>query len=241
MTERLVLSFHGIGEPIHWTDEAERRHWCSLGDFVSIIESIPQVSAEVGIPIEITFDDGFASDIVIAAPALQKRGLTAAFFVCAGRIGKPGYLDAGQLRSLASAGMSVGSHGWDHLDWRLIQDAASLDREIVQARDFIEDTVATGPIESVAIPFGSYDRRVLRMVAQAFSVIYTSDVGLAPVAGKIVPRETYKSHEWGANTLRTLAAPRAPLKLIRQSLAAAYKRYRGPPRAHQSPQGFESS
>jgi peptidoglycan/xylan/chitin deacetylase (PgdA/CDA1 family) len=212
-----------------------------VGDFVSIIESIPQVSEETGIPIEITFDDGFCSDFEIAAPALDRRGLTAAFFVCAGRIGKPGYLDARQLRSLASAGMSIGSHGWDHLDWRLIQNAASLDREIFQARSFIEDTVSKGPINSVAIPFGSYDRRVLRMVTQAFSVIYTSDVGLAPVAGKIVPRETYKSHEWDKNTLRKLASPRAPLKLIRQSLAAAYKRYRGPPRASRSPQGSEST
>lgn len=231
VSKRLVINFHGIGEPSRWTDEAERQHWCSEGEFVSIIESIPEVATEAGIPIEITFDDGYASDVVLAAPALQKRGLTATFFVCAGRIGKPGYLDTYQLRSLASAGMSIGSHGWDHVDWRVTRNEVAFDREIVGARKFIEDALSAGPIDSVAIPFGSYDRRVMRAVTHAFSVVYTSDTGLASIGGKTVPRETYKFPQWGANTLRTLAAPRTSLKLIRQSLAMTYKRYRGPPRA----------
>jgi peptidoglycan/xylan/chitin deacetylase (PgdA/CDA1 family) len=229
MNKRLVLSFHGIGEPTSWIDEAERQHWCSEGEFVSILESIPQISNEVGIPIEITFDDGYSSDIFLAAPALQKRGLKAAFFVCAGRIGKPGYLDAYQLRSLAGAGMSVGSHGWDHVDWRVTRNEIDFEREILGARRFIEDVLSAGPIDSVAIPFGSYDRHVMRAVTHAFSVVYTSDAGLASIGRKTVPRETYRSHQWGADTLRNLATQKVSLKSIRQSLAVLYKQYRGPP------------
>lgn len=230
MNKRLVLSFHGVGQPHSWSDQAELHHWCSEADFLSIIDAIPQVSAEMLIPIEITFDDGFDSDFKIAAPALQKRGLAAAFFVCAGRIGKTGYLDAYQLRELAHSGMTIGSHGWDHVDWRRTYEKNAFDREIVQARRFIEDTLSAGPIESVAIPFGSYDRRVMNAVAQTFSVAYTSDDGLAQVSAATVPRETYKAHQWEANTLRTMAGARPFMSSLRQRLAMAYKRRRGSPR-----------
>ena len=70
----------------------------------------------------ITFDDGNQSDAKIALPALVKRGLRASFFICAGRIGRPGYLDRVAIRDLLDAGMEVGSHGMRHLDWRKIDD-----------------------------------------------------------------------------------------------------------------------
>ena len=45
----------------------------------------------------ISFDDGNASDLEIGLPALLERGLTATFFVLAGRLGRPGSLDADEV------------------------------------------------------------------------------------------------------------------------------------------------
>jgi peptidoglycan/xylan/chitin deacetylase (PgdA/CDA1 family) len=226
MDSRLVLIFHGIGGRPPWAGADEEAYWCSERNFLSILDAIPQLSAELQIPIELTFDDGNATDVSIAAPALQKRGLKATFFVCAGRIGKQGYLDKAQLRSLSAAGMSIGSHGWDHVDWRTLGDESALNREIVEARDVIADTVCGRPIESVAIPFGSYDRRVRQAVAKAFTEVHTSDGGLATVSCRTVPRECY-TIAWETDTLRRLAAPRPFFSALRRSLAVAYKQRRG--------------
>lgn len=228
MHKRLVLIFHGIGGRHAAAGADEESYWCSEARFLSILDAIPHVSAQMQIPIEITFDDGNASDETIAAPALHKRGLKATFFICAGRIGKRGYLDGPQLRSLAQGGMAIGSHGWDHLDWRRLTEKDTFEREVFQARTVIEDTVAAGAITAVAIPFGSYDRPVLAAVGQAFSQIYTSDGGLASGVGAAIPRECYTT-AWDTDTLRTLASPRPWIHTLRRHLAVAYKRRRGPP------------
>lgn len=68
--------------------------------------------------VELAFDHGNVSDIKHALPALCRRGITAHFFVLAGRIGAAGYLSAQDVSSLHSAGMTIGSHGVHHRDWR---------------------------------------------------------------------------------------------------------------------------
>ena len=51
------------------------------------------------------------SDFVYGLPALLDRGLTATFFVVAGRLGEPGFLSENDVRTLVSAGMTIGCHG----------------------------------------------------------------------------------------------------------------------------------
>jgi peptidoglycan/xylan/chitin deacetylase (PgdA/CDA1 family) len=228
MTERLVINFHGIGEPPPWADADERRSWCSERSFLAVLDRIPQVSAQWRLPIELSFDDGNASDLLVAAPALLRRGLRASFFVCAGRIGRTGYLDAAQLRELAAAGMAVGSHGWDHVDWRRLATPAALQHEVQDSRDAIAQALGGTPVDAVAIPFGSYDRRVARAAAQAYAVVYTSDGGRAGRSGTLVPRESY-TENWDADSLRRLAAPPPLLTVLRRRLARAVKRHRGAP------------
>ena len=92
--------------------------------------------------IRITFDDGNASDVVHALPALRERGLTATFFVVAGRLGIPGFLDEAGVRELAAAGMTIGCHGMRHRPWRTL-DEPSLDEELVGARTMLEAIVDT--------------------------------------------------------------------------------------------------
>ena len=97
--------------------EDERSYWISHQAFISLLQTIVVIREGSDLPVAITFDDGNESDALIALPELAKRNLKAIFFVVAGRIGLPHYLDRVALRDLMSAGMEIGSHGMHHCDW----------------------------------------------------------------------------------------------------------------------------
>lgn len=172
----VILNFHGIGSPHPGVDAAERPYWIDESFFAAIVDLVANHprTADFGI----TFDDGNISDVTIAAPMLQKRGLPGEFFVLGGRLGQPHYLSAADCRALADAGMGIGLHGMDHVDWRAL-DAVQLDAETVTARAVVA-AVAGRPVDSVAIPFGAYNRRVIAHLRHCgFTRIYTSDGGRA--------------------------------------------------------------
>jgi peptidoglycan/xylan/chitin deacetylase (PgdA/CDA1 family) len=202
VSERLVLNLHGIGTAPAGVPAAELRYWCSAPRFETLLDAVAPLAAESGLPIEITFDDGNLSDATIALPALVARGLRATFFVCAGRIGQPGYLDAAALRELRDAGMAVGSHGWAHRDWRRCDDAA-LQRETHGALGVLADCIGR-TVDKVGVPFGSYDRRVLTQLRRcSVRAVYTSDGGRASEGAWLVPRHSW-TDAWADATLRDL-------------------------------------
>jgi peptidoglycan/xylan/chitin deacetylase (PgdA/CDA1 family) len=188
-----------------------------------MLDTVVQLNDERKVRIELTFDDGNVSDRDHALEALSRRGLTASFFVCAGRVGKAHYLDRAALLELLAAGMSIGSHGWGHVDWRRVKDG-DLAQEISVAKQAIEDIVER-PVAAAAIPFGSYDRRVLKSLRD-FARIYTSDGGFARSGARITPRNSY-SKDWSAGTLAARATrPDSVASKIRHSAAAFIKRNR---------------
>ena len=88
---------------------------------------------------ELTFDDGHSSDVEIAAPLLQSRGLTARFFITAGWTGtKTGYMGWPEVRSLHEAGFTIGAHGWSH---KLLPHCSEgeLQTELSKSRRTLED------------------------------------------------------------------------------------------------------
>lgn len=221
---RLILNFHGLGPVPVWVGSAERKYWCDVDCFKSILESISDLSQQVSI--EMTFDDGNVSDAVVALPALVGRGLNACFFVCAGRIGQSGYLDKFAIRDVVSAGLEIGSHGWEHVDWRRVDDK-TLDIEVDDARRKIADVVGRD-VAKVAIPFGSYDRRVLQRLRRSESeikAVFTTDGGLAPCRGWWLPREPYKV-SWDDRTLTQLVTPSFSINNVRRPIARFIKRWR---------------
>ena len=222
--ERLILHFHGLGSVADWIELEERNYWCEEDRFKSILDSICALSQVV--PIEMTFDDGNISDVVIALPALVDRGMTATFFVCAGRIGLAGYLDRSALNEIISAGMEIGSYGWGHVDWRSVDDK-TLDLEVDEARKKIVDVTGCA-IDKVAIPFGSYDRRVLRRLRRSeIKTVFTSDGGRAPLTGWMLPREVFRT-TWDDNrTLVEMAT--GPISMnarFRRAIVGLIKRLR---------------
>ena len=206
--ERIVFNFHGLGTPHAGIPDDEAPYWCGRDLFLRLADSIAGLPGETGMPVEITFDDGNRSDLDIAAPALAERGLTATFFACSGRLADPRYLDPAALRALTDMGMCVGSHGHDHIDLRKA-DAATLQRETSGSRQALADALG-GEVDTFAIPFGSYDRRVLGALG-GYRRIYNSDQRRAPAsAARIVPRISYVEG-WDADTPRERALQRYSL------------------------------
>jgi peptidoglycan/xylan/chitin deacetylase (PgdA/CDA1 family) len=224
MTRELILNFHGLGEPPPDTESEERFYWLRTESFSRLLDQVLDHSTKEP-KISLTFDDGNASDVFIALPELANRGLTASFFICPGRIGKKNYLDEAMIKELAGAGMRVGSHGMNHQDWRRL-DSAGLEVEISGARRKLEDIIGQR-VTNVSIPFGSYDRRVLRRLAQEqWEVIYTADGGIAWDTSKLKPRTTVTANLQDRDLLQELVrAPYLHVRL-RRALSRIWKRLR---------------
>jgi len=221
----IILNFHGIGEPPTGTERAERRYWLEESFFLSVLDHLSATRWAAGPAARITFDDGNMSDAEIALPALAKRGLTASFFICAGRIGMPGYLDAAAIHDLSSGGMSIGSHGVHHRDWRKLDDT-ELDEEIAGARRMLED-LGGAAIDEAAIPFGSYDRRVLaKLRLEGYRRAYTSDGGVVRPDSWLKARNTLDRFWQHKNVVDELAARDTLTKRLRRTLACRYKALR---------------
>ena len=113
--------------------------------------------------------------------------MKARFFVVAQRIGQRGFLSGQQIQKLSSEGMAVESHGMTHRNWVHL-GAAELHRELVEARDIIQQVTGV-PVTEAACPMGGYDRHSLRMLGECgYQRVYTSDGGIARADSWIQPR-----------------------------------------------------
>ena len=220
MDRAINLTFHGVGEPQRRLDPGEANVWVSRERFLSILDSV-----EDRADVRITFDDGNASDVEHALPALRERGLKATFFVVAGRLGAPLFLDAAAVEELADAGMTIGSHGMRHRAWRGLDDGA-LREELVDAKAILEDVVG-GPVTQAACPFGSYDRRVLRRLrGSGYHHVYTSDRGTTRSREFLQARNSIGPHDEPAVLERIERSSRAAYRALPRRAKLAVKRWR---------------
>lgn len=174
--------------------------------------------------VQITFDDGNTSDMQHALPELQARGLTATFFLVAGRLDTPGFLSSEDVSTLAAAGMTVGCHGMNHRPWRNLTES-ELREEMLLSRRRLEEIVAH-PVTRAACPFGSYDRRVLLSLRRyGYERVFTSDQGTARSDHWVQARNTLRTSDVG-NVLEQVVAMDDPLPRIRRRAKLAVKRWR---------------
>jgi peptidoglycan/xylan/chitin deacetylase (PgdA/CDA1 family) len=113
----------------------------------------------------ITFDDGCETDLIAAAPVLREFGFNATFYLTAGFLGTPGYLNASQARDLDAQGFQIGCHSMTHAYLSDLTEP-ELKREIVDAKLQIE-AILGHAIEHFSCPGGRYDQRTLRMARLA--------------------------------------------------------------------------
>jgi peptidoglycan/xylan/chitin deacetylase (PgdA/CDA1 family) len=69
-------------------------------------------------PIMLTFDDTDLDQFTIAAPEMKKYGFKGVFFVMTVSIGRPNYMNKEQIKQLSDAGHVIGSHTWDHHNFK---------------------------------------------------------------------------------------------------------------------------
>ncbi len=130
-------------------------------------------------PIVLTFDDGYEDAVTSALPALRARGMRATFFLVSDWIradeaqrftqsvdgSARRYLLWAEARSLAAAGMEVGSHGATHRRLPELPDAQALE-ELARSKRDLEAGVGA-PVEVFAYPFNASRRRLRALVRQA--------------------------------------------------------------------------
>lgn len=220
------VTVHGIGTPPRPLEEGEDGVWVSVEQFEGLLD------AAIGRPeVTITFDDGNLSDLEIGLPRLRERGLTARFYVPAGLLGEPGRLDADGVRELHGAGMTIGSHGWAHRDWRDLPwgDGCSHVVEDEMERAPRELRRLTGcEVTEVAVPFGSYDRHVLEALRRAGATrVYTSDGGWARTGAWLQARTSIRSDSGPDWPQRVMLDRPGLTARVRGRAAGVAKRLRG--------------
>lgn len=215
-----VIILHGIGAPQRALEPGEEVFWLSRDMFCRTLDLIAEMGPDAPV---ITFDDGNASDIEIALPELEARGLRATFFLLTGRLGIPGSLTEADVTALAQAGHPIGLHGADHVDWRGLDDASRI-REFVTARDRLA-ALAGHPVDLAAAPFGLYDRQILQDLRRlGFRALYTSDRGLAAGGAFIRPRNCLEGAMNDSALSEALRGHVSPLRHLRRAVGVARKR-----------------
>jgi peptidoglycan/xylan/chitin deacetylase (PgdA/CDA1 family) len=136
--------------------------------------------------IVITIDDGWRSTYTEAFPELQKRKFPFTVFIYPKIIGQTSLaLTWAQIKEMADAGVDIQSHSLSHpyltrrrhvsLDDAAYETWAS--RELSESKKTLEKETGR-KVEFLAYPYGDYDMRLTKLVAQAgYSAALTCDFG----------------------------------------------------------------
>lgn len=173
-----VLIYHGLAEPAPGVPLRERKYWLSRGTFAShlaelrasgyrtsLLEELWGGGAEQPRQVVFTFDDGRASDYRVAFPLLSQAGARAHFFVNTATVGQPGYLGWNEIAELRRAGMSIQSHGHDHVYLSRLS-ARQLEWQLERSKALLEDRLGRA-VEFLAAPYGALNRQVLAAAERA--------------------------------------------------------------------------
>jgi peptidoglycan/xylan/chitin deacetylase (PgdA/CDA1 family) len=116
-------------------------------------------------PIMLSFDDGSASQAHEGLVQLAKRGMTGTFFVMTVVLGKPKWMSIRDIRRLADAGMTIGSHTWDH---RAVTDLTgrAWKVQLEQSRETLRKASGQS-VEHFAYPYGMVSAKAFRHLSKA--------------------------------------------------------------------------
>jgi len=141
-------------------------------------------------PVMLTFDDAYQDFLDHAFPLLQRYGMSSELFVIAGKVGCTADWDRayGPPASLAgwdailrlerSGIVHIGSHMLTHRPSTSLNDE-ELVREAAVSRFMLEARFGR-PVTSMALPYGDYNRRVVKAVDLCgYQSVYTCVDGVA--------------------------------------------------------------
>lgn len=144
-----------------------RRHFdvVGLGDLLDRIDRGDDVEGRMAI----TFDDGYADNLVNAAPILMDFGLPACFFISTDFIGsdripwwdvewgvESRWMTWDQVRELRRLGHEIGAHTCNHVDLGKVAGAEA-QREIEESKQALEDQLGEA-VDLFSYPYGRIDQ-----------------------------------------------------------------------------------
>ena len=191
----LILTYHAVEDgpaPLCVAPEHYRAQLDCLAELGVATLTVSQLAAALRdrtLPdraVAITFDDGCASAVRAAAPALVERGMTATFFCVAGHLG--GWNDwptqpsgaprlelatAAELGDIARLGFEIGAHGLEHAP--LGGAGPELSRRELQDAKTALEAIAGTSIRSIAYPYGILpSQAAASLVAQLYDAACTT-------------------------------------------------------------------
>jgi len=123
----------------------------------------------------LTFDDGGASALSHAAPALEAKNWRGHFFMTLGQLGRSGFLNADGLRELHRRGHIVGSHTVTHPLRMSACSASELRREWRDSVEMLADVLGVRPTVA-SVPGGAFSPLVAATALEAgIRVLFTSE------------------------------------------------------------------
>jgi peptidoglycan/xylan/chitin deacetylase (PgdA/CDA1 family) len=162
-------------------EDAFRRQlaWLETAQLRGVDVSTALDGDAAGTAVAITFDDGSATDLTVAAPLLAEAGFGATFYVVVGSLGARGRLSPAQVRELHGHGFEVGCHSMTH---PYLTDlwGAELRTEVVESKDRLEQVLG-GRVDHFSCPGGRWNPRVARLARLAgYRSVATSRIGTNP-------------------------------------------------------------
>lgn len=110
-------------------------------------------------PIMLTFDDTVLDQFTVVNPTLKKYGYKAAYFIMTVSIGKQGkfvnYMSADQIKQLADEGNTIGSHTYDHKNFKKYE-GKDWEEQLDKPTKKLEE-ITGKKIEYFAYPFGLWN------------------------------------------------------------------------------------
>jgi hypothetical protein len=170
-----ILMYHSIGSCTHGDNLG--LNTVSVARFIQDIDIIetmssvaltPMLISQAELSVAMTFDDGYADNLYVAAPLLAERNIPFTVFIATDFIQRraKGFLTPNELKQLSMVpGATIGAHSHTHCNLTQCSDK-ELRIQLEDSKHYLEDLIGM-PVTEFAYPYGLADMRVRDAVQRA--------------------------------------------------------------------------